>query len=219
MNKKTPVKLYSRRTGAESRVDEFRKKEIVYVYAYPPQTFNSRYVDHKKSMPYVDSLGVMRNKERLPYWKPEERYIANLEDYRNLLSEIDTEEHVVYCKYCGLELVKFLTEKGMSGVEDGILGLQYTQSLMSYRPREDGTLGLECVCGQTDTRLSTQEKIKYPQKFSGVMKTSNKEEATFNNKNSLLVTEKVTAPIIDRKEVSNVISKLVGNRRGNSYCY
>ena len=202
MNKKKPHQVYSRKTDPRERIDQLRKEEIEYTWAYPPQSFNSRHIDSYKSKPYVDSLGVMRNKERLPYWKPAERYIANLEDYQNLLDSLQTDEHTIYCQYCGLELVSFLTEKGMVGLQDGILGLKYTQHLMAYRPREDGALGLECICGQTDTRLSTQEKIKYPQKFSGVLKTSSKEEATFNNKNSLLVTEKVTAPIIDRKEKS-----------------
>lgn len=198
----SPHKTYSRKVDPALRIENLRGQEIKYTWAYPPQSFNSRHVDSDKSLPHFDSSGIMVNKERLPYWKPAERFIVNLEDYQNLLRQIETEEHTVYCKYCGLELIKFLTEKGMVGLEDGILGLRYTQHLMSYRPRTDGALGLECVCGETDTRISEAEKKAQPEKYANVVKTTTKEEAIFNSKDSLLVTAIVDKPIINRKEKS-----------------
>jgi len=185
------------------KIKELKEKPLRYTWAYPPQSYHCRHIDLEKSKPFINTLtGNLENKEGLPFWKPIERYLANLDDFLGQLKNLDLEEYVVKCKSCGLELVTFFVEKNTTGREDGILGLKYTQHLLAYRPREDGLLGLECVCGYGDTRLSTEEKLKYPDKFPDNVLSTSEDEAHFNNENSVfLAVKKETTQLISGKEV------------------
>lgn len=128
-------------------------------------------------------------KKSLPYWnkKGNESYVGTHEELQEKLKDLNLIDFAVSCKNCKRELVKFSVEDGKKGRIDGILGLRYSQHLMAYRPREDGLLGLECVCGFSDTRLSTMEKEKYPGKFPTTILHSGENKARFNEPKSFFV--------------------------------
>lgn len=182
----------------KKRIEKLKKQPIQYSWAYPPQSYFCRYVDLNKSKPFVDpSTGKLENKDNLPFWIPADRHLKDLRDFLNQLQNLELDEYVVRCSFCGLELATYFVEKGTNGRKDGILGLKYTQHLLAYRPREDGLLGLECVCGLGDTRLSEYEKSKYPFKFPEKAPSTKEEEAHFNTDKSIFVATKTnTAELI-----------------------
>lgn len=190
-------------TPWQKRIKELKKQPIKYVWAYPLQSYYCRYVDLNKSKPYIDELtGKLENRNGLAFWKPAERHLTGLDDFLNQLENLELDEYVVNCSVCGLELITYFVEKNTIGREDGILGLKYTQHLMSYRPRADGLLGLECICGFGDTRLSTQEKIKYPDKFPELAPSTVADEAHFNTGKSIFkAVKQATAQVKRGKEV------------------
>ena len=181
----------------ELKIEALKKKEIRYQWAFPPQSYHCRYIDLNKSKPHIDEAGKLANRNGLPFWKPANRYIVDVNDFVNLLGNFELDEYVVKCKVCGLELATYFVEKNTVGSEDGILGLKYTQHLLAYRPRMDGLLGLECICGLVDTRLSTKGKLRYPGRFPRNTPTSGYDEA----QSRFLVVKKQVAQLIRGKEV------------------
>ena len=149
-------------------------------------SYFAAYVDQKKSLPHRGENGLIENPRALPFWIPEQRYLADLNDYKDQISKLKLVEHIVNDPFLNRPIIKFYVEKGRSAIYDGKLGngmilLQYTADLMAYRKREDGTLGLESISGLLDTRLSVAEAIKYPKKFPKNVRKTTKEEANFSN--------------------------------------
>lgn len=173
--------MATKKTPWQLRIEKLAKQKLVWNLAYPPQSYACKYVDLNKSKPYISPSGALENRLGLPYWIKAERHIANSQDFVNLVSQLETDEFLVKCNKCGLTLARYLIEKNTTGADDGIMKLEYTQHLMAYRPREDGLLGLECICGLADTRLATQEKLKNPLKFPAGVRSSSYNEAKFNN--------------------------------------
>lgn len=184
------MKDKKQKTSWELRIEKLKKEELIWTLAYPPQSYRCRYIDLNKSKPYINSVGGMENRLGLPYWIKAERHIANQDDFIDLVGKLDTDQFTLSCKHCGLVLAKFLIEKNTKGSEDGILKLEYTQHLLAYRPREDGLLGFECICGFGDTRLGSQEKLRYPLNFPKHARSSGYNEAKFNNVTSHFLAKK-----------------------------
>lgn len=162
------------------------QEQLVWTQAYPLSTYFAAYIDPVKSKPYIGSDGRLQNTLGLSYWIPAQRYIADLEDYQRLYSELELIEFVVNDPVIEKPLIKYYVEKGKKGVFDGqagngMIALQYTQFLMAYRKREDGLLGLESVSGQVDTRLSKFEMEKYPGVFPKHTKTTSAKEAHYGS--------------------------------------
>jgi len=158
-------------------------EKIKYIWAYPPQSFFGKYIDVNKSKPYLDLNGMVQNKNGLPFCTKLNRNIVSIEDFINRLEKFDYEEYKILCSKCKREIAVIYVEKNTKGI-NGILAMKYTQHLLAYRCRMDGLLGFECICGGGDTRLGTDEKIKYPSKFPVQVKSSKFNEAKFNEKNS-----------------------------------
>lgn len=96
----------------------------------------------------------------------------------------------VYCKACGVKLCQYkeVAVKDMTKIVD----FRYTQDLMAYRQRPDGVIGLECICGRNDTRLSKDEKSKNPDMFPEWVVSTDKAEATPGDKKSKISYNKVS---------------------------
>ena len=160
-----------------------------YTYAWPLHTYYAAYIDFKKSVPHLVK-GEVENPRGLPYWKPLGRYLVSVEDYLNVIEDFDLEEHVIIDEHTGNELIRFFVEKGKSAIYDGkegngMFAMKYTPSLMAYRKRKDGLLGLEAVGGFVDTRLSIDEKQKHPDKYPINVRATDKDEANFNSEKSV----------------------------------
>lgn len=169
-------------TEQEEKIESLTKQELSYIVAYPPQSYRCKHIDLNKSKPFIAPNGLLDNRNGLPFCTKIERYLVDSSDLLNFLTSLDLDEYTVNCGSCGLELAKYYVEKDTKGSQDGILGLRYTQHLMSYRPREDGLLGLECICGEADTRLSDEEKENNPTKFAENALSCGFDEAKFNDK-------------------------------------
>lgn len=156
-----------------------------YTTVWPLNSYFASYTDPKKSLPHRGLSGVLENPKGLPYWIPEQRYLADYEDYLSVIEKIDKDEFVIVDPFLDRPIIKYWVEKGKSGVYDGIPGngmidFQYTEDLMSYRKREDGLLGIESI-SHLDTRLSRSEYLKSPTKYPlGISKTT-PDQANFSN--------------------------------------
>lgn len=157
---------------------------MTYTYAWPLNTYFASNLDNKKSNPHIKN-GKMQNPKGLPYWKPKKRYLVNIEDYLNVIKDLDLEEHTIVDQNTGNILIKFFVEKGKSGIKDGMIAMKYSRYLMSYIKRKDGLLGLEAVGGFIDTRLSVEEKTKHPDKYPIMVRGTDSEEANFNSSKSV----------------------------------
>jgi len=166
---------------------KLREQKIVYKWAWPLRTYDCKYIDYTKSRPYVDERGALQNINSLPFWLPEKRYLLDENDLEKALQKMELDEYVIKCKVCGLELATYYVEKGKSGIKDGIVGLKYTQHLLAYRPRADGLLGIECICGYSDTRLSVSDVEKNPDMFPKKAIKTDSEEADFSEDKSNLI--------------------------------
>lgn len=163
-----------------------------FTYAYPLNTYFAAYCDPRKSLPHKTEAGLIENPRGLAFWTPEQRYIANIEDYLDLISQLDLVEHEIKDPESQMVLIKFFVEKGKSGVWNGKIGngmiaMQYTEHLMAYRKRDDGLLGLESNSGLLDTRLSKSEKLKKPNVFPSIVPTTNTLEANFKGNKSVFI--------------------------------
>jgi hypothetical protein len=150
-------------------------------WAYPPQSYLCPFIDLNKSKPYLDDIGVLQNKESLPFWSATNTLIRDVEHFKALIAGINKIEYKVNCSHCKRELVRFWVEEGKKGRTAGIIGLRFTKHLLSYRPRADGLLGLECICGLGDTRLSSIEKIRNPDLYPDRVPYCSSDEARFND--------------------------------------
>lgn len=160
-----------------------------YTYAWPLNTYYAAYIDPAKSVPYVKN-GELMNPKSLPYWKPKKRYLADIKDYLEVIEELELEEHIIRDENTDNELIRFYTEKGKSAIWDGkegngMIAMKYTPSLIAYRKRKDGLIGLEAVGGFVDTRLSVDEKTKHPDKYPMNVRATDKDEANFNSEKSV----------------------------------
>lgn len=167
------------------------KQKIIWTYAWPLSRYHAAYIDIKKSLPHMTPEGPMENLNGLPYWIPLQRYLTGFNDYIDAISEIDFDEHIISDPVTNLPLLRFRVEKGKSAIYDGQQGngmllLEYTQYLRSYRKRDDGLLGIEGKTKGLDTRLSKAEYLKNPGKFADTfniddIQKTNSKEANFTN--------------------------------------
>lgn len=65
------------------------------------------------------------------------------------------------------------------------------ENLLSYRPRPDGVLGLECICGELDTRLARVEKEQNPDNYPPYVPSTTTETAKVGVKKSKLSYNKI----------------------------
>lgn len=157
-----------------------------WITAWPLSTYYAAYIDLRKSLPHKNESGVMENHPGYPYWIPEQRYLANINDYIDVISNIEYDEFIIDDPFLKKPLIKFGVEKGKSGIYDGKLGngmifLQYTKDLLAYRKRDDGLLGIESISGKLDTRLSIAENLKKKGLFPDHIKKTNKKNANFSS--------------------------------------
>jgi hypothetical protein len=92
---------------------------------------------------------------------------------------------------CGKTLAFFDVDINEKGSKIGLMNLRYTPQLLAYRPRKDGLMGFECLCGGSDTRLSKKEFEAHPDKFPAHIRNSEEKEAKFNEPTSTLIALKV----------------------------
>jgi hypothetical protein len=178
---------------SSARSDTSAKAKLVWTKAWPVQTYSFNKLNMNKSSVHVGKNGVLENPHNLPYLEVGEwsGYATNATEYFAIIEQQQTNSHTIGCSNCDRVLVRYKVLKNEVGRENGIVALEHTQHLMAYRRREDGLLGLECVCGLTDTRLSTQEKIKYPNRFPIGAKSTDAEKARFNESKSEFVSKGV----------------------------
>lgn len=172
-----------------------RKHEPITVWAWPPITFKSAKIDLVRSQPHVQN-GKLQNPKGFPLWRtnPSDQgtYLKDISEYREKIAELQTDYHVVFCNACSRQLVGFFVEKGKKGRDGGILGLHYIEgNLLAYRPREDGLLGLECICGHGDTRVSDVEREREPKKYPDYVPSTDETKARFNTKKALFTATKI----------------------------
>ena len=158
-----------------------------WTYAWPLSSYYCAYIDPVKSLPHQTPAGTIENPKGLPFWVPLQRYLANIEDYLDVISQMDLVEYTVNDPSTGDPLISFMVEKGKSAIWDGNLGngmiaFKYNLPLlMSYRKRDDGLLGLETLSRSIDTRLSISEDLKKPGVFPPNVPKTNTEDANFSN--------------------------------------
>lgn len=160
-------------------------KDITWTTMWPLSRYYAAYIDLKKSVPHKNELGIVENRPGYPYWIPEQRYLANVNDYLDVISNIKHDEFIFNDPISQKPLLKFWVEKGKSAIYDGKLGngmifLQYNiDELLAIRKRDDGLLGIQSI--HIDTRLSIAENLKKPGLFPRGIKTTNKHDANFSN--------------------------------------
>jgi hypothetical protein len=152
-------------------------------HAWPLSSYYSAYVDLKKSVPHLVK-GKLENPKGLAYWIPLQRYLVDLNDYLEVIKELQLDKHDVFDPETKKLVVRFCTVKGKSGIFDGkegngIVDLQYSQQLLAYRKRKDGLMGIESP--SIDTRLSVKEKEKHPDKYPLRVKGTDSKEANFSS--------------------------------------
>jgi hypothetical protein len=140
-----------------------------------------KFRDKRKSIPFTDEKGRLLNPKGLTYCNNEKRWVTPTDPCK-CHERKDITEYIVNCKKCKRVLARYSVINGEKGEADGIVGFRYTQHLLAYRLRSDKLIGLECVCGNSDTRLSTKEKIAKPNSFPSLVRSSNKNEADFGSK-------------------------------------
>lgn len=160
------------------------KKQKDWIIAWPLSSYWAAYIDPKKSLPHKNEKGFLENSRGLPFWIPEQRYLANENDYINAIVNLDCEVHTVNDPRTGKPLIRFRVEKGKKGVHNGKIGngmifLEYTPDLLAYRKRENGLLGIESISG-FDTRLGKAEYLKNPDMFPAHIRRTNDKEANFS---------------------------------------
>lgn len=158
-----------------------------WMYAKPLSTYYAAFVDPRKSVPHQTPSGI-ENVKGLPFWTPTQEYLVNFEAYLDKVGELNLVEHVVFDPFIGEPLIKFYVVDGKQGIWDkkpesgnGMVALQYTEHLMSYRMRQDGLLGLESISGKVDTRLSKAEALKTPDLFPAYVNKTTKTQAKFGS--------------------------------------
>lgn len=157
-----------------------------WITVWPIGTYYAAYIDPIKSLPHKTPKNTLENQLSLPFWIPEQRYLANLEDYLDVIKSIKTDEFVFEDPVLKRPLIKYRVEKGKSAIYDGKIGngmvyLQYSSiDLLAWRKRDDGLLGVESLSGAVDTRLSKSEFMRKPKKFPVIIRKTNKEDANFS---------------------------------------
>ena len=158
-----------------------------WTYAWPLSSYYCAYIDPVKSLPHQTPAGTIENPKGLPFWIPLQRYLANIEDYLDVISQMDLVEHTINDPVSDEPLISFMVENGKTATWNGELGngmfaLKYNLPLlMSYRKRDDGLLGLETLSRSIDTRLSISEDLKKPGVFPANLPKTNTEDANFSN--------------------------------------
>ena len=93
-----------------------RKQKTQWITAWPLSSYWAAYIDPKKSLPHKNEKGFLENQRGLPFWVPLQRYLANVNDYLDCISELKLVEHVIEDPYTGKPLLRFKTEKGQKGI-------------------------------------------------------------------------------------------------------
>lgn len=115
----------------------------------------------------------------------------------------------INCGACGVKLCQYKETK--NGEMNEIVDFRYTENLMAYRPRPDGVIGLECVCGMNDTRLSKREYEQEGGKYPEWIVRTDKAEATpgdpkskmsYNKISELLTAENSKLPKSKKDEIT-----------------
>lgn len=142
------------------------------------------YFDKEKSSLHLEE-GKTVNPMNKPFCKLAKNYVDETTTCEGL-KEIETLKYELVCDNCKKTLAYFNVEIGQKGSKIGLMNFRYTPALMSYRPRKDKLLGLECICGHTDTRIGKEEYEVDKDNFPSFVEEITKNEAKFNEKNSTL---------------------------------
>lgn len=140
------------------------------------------YFDKKKSYGHLENEKLV-NEQNKVFCQIADRYIEQEDKCFGIKNNHET--YQLTCDNCGKILAEFSVEEGKKGSKVGLMNFIYTEHLFAYRKRADGLIGLECSCGDTDTRLSETDVERYPDKFPKEIKTSNFEGGKFNEKSDL----------------------------------
>jgi len=154
------------------------KEELIWSHI---QVQLCKFRDKSKSIPFTDDKGRLLNPKGLTYCNKEGRWVTPVDPCKCHLRK-DVTEYIVSCKKCNRVLARYSVINGEKGSDQGIVGFRYTQYLLAYRMRADKLIGLECICGNSDTRLSVKEKLAKPGVFPHFVKASNASEADFGSK-------------------------------------
>ena len=146
--------------------------------------------DKSRSKPFIGEGGKLENPRGLTYCKREQRLVTPV-DPCNCHNEKNSSDYEISCRFCKKTLARYSVVNGEDGIKDGIVGFRYTQYLLAYRPRAGGLIGLECSCGMSDTRLSTVEKLKNPDKYPERVPNNDDKDADFGSKGKYFKVKKL----------------------------